>query len=92
MTLAQLAASAPDVYSMLHQIGLQRRRTRAARTASRAGWIGLGIAVGGGIALLLAPRSGSATRERLGEQARRARDYVTPEHEETTPAHLGPHA
>jgi hypothetical protein len=91
MNLSRLAASTPDIYAMLQQIGLQRRRTRAARAASRAGWVGRGVAVGSGLALLLAPRSGAATRERLGEQARRARDYVAPQ-DETTPSHLGPHA
>lgn len=79
MTLAQLTAQAPSAYELLRRIGLDRRRSAALRAASRAGWVGLGVAIGGSMALLLAPRSGSETREKLGETARRARDYVAPE-------------
>jgi hypothetical protein len=78
MTLANLAAQAPSWYELLHRAGLERRRSAAIRTARSMGWLGLGLLAGGGIALLLAPRSGPETRERLGEKARRARDYVTP--------------
>jgi len=78
MTLANLAAHAPAWYELLHQVGLQRRRSLAARTASRAGWFGLGVVAGSGLAVLLTPRSGPEVRERLSWQARRARDYVAP--------------
>ena len=76
MTIANLASHAPAVYELLHRIGLERRRSRAIRAAKCAGWMGVGLAVGSGLALLLAPRSGPETRERLGEQAKRARDYL----------------
>ena len=52
------------------------------RAASRAGWIGVGMAVGSGLAMLFTPRSGPEVRERLGEQAKRARDYVAPHEDE----------
>jgi hypothetical protein len=78
MTLANLAAHAPAWYDLLNQVGLQRRQTLAYRAAARAGWIGLGVLAGGGLAILLTPRSGPEMRERLGQQAQRARDYVTP--------------
>jgi len=78
MTLANLTAHAPAAYELLHRVGLERRRSRARRAASRAGWLGLGVVLGGGLALLVAPRSGPKMREQLGERARRARDYLTP--------------
>jgi hypothetical protein len=74
--LANLASRAPIAYELLHRIGLERRRSRAIRAASCAGWIGVGMAVGSGLTLLLTPRSGPEMREYLGERAKRARDYV----------------
>jgi hypothetical protein len=76
MTIADLASRAPSAFELLYRIGLERRRSRAARAASCAGWLGLGMAVGGGLAMLFTPRSGPEVRERLGEQAKRAREYV----------------
>jgi hypothetical protein len=77
MTLANLASHAPSAYDLLYRIGLERRRSRAIRAASCAGWVGIGMAMGGGLALLLAPRVRSEVTEALGEQARRARSYVS---------------
>jgi hypothetical protein len=74
--LANLASRAPIAYELLHRIGLERRRSRAIRAASCAGWIGVGMAVGSGLTLLLTPRTGPEMREHLGERAKRARDYV----------------
>ena len=82
MTLANLASHAPSAYDLLNRIGLERRRTRAFRAASCAGWIGVGMAMGGGLALLLAPRVRSEVTEAIGEQARRARSYVAPRGED----------
>ena len=78
MSIADLATRAPSAYDLLNRIGLERRRSRARRAASCAGWLGVGMAVGSGLAMLLTPRSGPEVRERLGEQAKRARDYVAP--------------
>ena len=74
--LANLASRAPIAYELLHRIGLERRRSRAIRAASCAGWIGVGMAVGSGLTLLFTPRTGPQMRERLGDRAKRARDYV----------------
>jgi len=88
MNLANLASHAPSAYDMLNRmdllnrIGLERRRSRGSRAFSHAGWIGVGMAVGGGLALLLAPRMRSEVRETIGEQARRARSYVAPREED----------
>jgi hypothetical protein len=73
---ASLASHAPKAHELLRRLGLERRRSRAIRVASCAGWIGVGMAVGSGLTLLLTPRSGPAMREHLGERAKRARDYV----------------
>ncbi len=86
MTLSNLATYAPSAYDMLYRLGLERRRSRAMRAASCAGWLGLGMAMGGGIAMLLTPRTGHDLRERLGEQAKRARDYVAPSEDESVDA------
>ena len=76
--LANLANRAPSAYEVLYRLGLERRRSRAKRAATYAGWLGIGMAVGSGLAVLFAPRNGAEMRERLGEQAKRARDYVAP--------------
>jgi hypothetical protein len=85
MTLANLASQAasraPSAHELLHRIGLERRRSRARRAAARAGWIGVGMAVGSGLALFFAPRNGKSVRESLSQQAKRARDYVAPPEE-----------
>jgi hypothetical protein len=77
-SLATLAAHAPSPSELLRWVGLQRRRTRATRLAQGVGWFSAGVALGGGLALLLAPRNGVETRRLLASQAQRARDYVTP--------------
>ena len=76
--LANLADRAPSVSEVLYRLGLERRRSRAKRAATCAGWLGVGMAVGSGLAVLFAPRNGAQTRERLAERAKRARDYVAP--------------
>ncbi len=80
-TMSNLASYAPSAYELLHRIGLERRRSLAGRAAARAGWIGVGMAVGSGLALLFSPRSGPVVRERLADTARRAREYVAPSDE-----------
>jgi len=91
MTMSNLASYAPSAYELLHRVGLERRRSIAARNAARAGWIGLGFAMGSGLAILLNSRSGPIVRERLAERVRRAREYVAPS-EEDSPRADGPHA
>jgi hypothetical protein len=85
-SLATLAAHAPSAAELLRWVGLQRRRTRVARLAQGAGWFSAGVALGGGLALLLTPQNGAEMRRRLGAQAQRVRDSVAP------PAAVGPDA
>lgn len=77
-SLAALAAHAPSAAEALRWVGLQRSRSRVTRLAQGVGLFGAGVALGGGLALLLAPHSGSEMRRRLSGQAQRARDYVAP--------------
>ena len=74
--LAALASHAPSRQDLLHYIGLERRRSAGLRAASCASWFGIGMAVGGGLAMLFTPRTGPEMRERLGDRAKRAREYV----------------
>ena len=82
MTISNLAAYAPSAYDLLYRIGLERRRSRALRAASCAGWIGLGMAVGSGMLLFFNSRNGPIVRERLAEKIRRVREYVAPSEDE----------
>jgi hypothetical protein len=77
-TMSNLAAYAPTAYDLLHRVGLERRRSRTLRAASRAGWLGLGMAVGSGLFMFFNSRTGPEVRERLADTARRAREYVAP--------------
>ncbi len=77
-SLAALAAHAPNAAELLRWVGLQRRQSRTARWAQGAGWFGAGVALGGGLALLLTPQSGAEMRRRLSGQAQRVRDAVAP--------------
>ena len=88
-TMSNLAAFAPSAYDLLHRIGLERRRSRAMRAASCAGWIGLGMAMGSGMFLLFNSRNGPVVRERLAERVRRAREYVAPSEQDAPASPLG---
>ena len=46
-------------------------------SGDKAIWFLAGVAVGAGLGILFAPKSGRETRQYLGEQASRSRDYVS---------------
>ncbi len=46
------------------------------RTAERVLWMAIGAAIGAGIALLYAPKTGKDTRKRLRRKAGDARDSI----------------
>ncbi|MEZ4334780.1 MAG: YtxH domain-containing protein [Myxococcota bacterium] len=77
--LSNLATLLPATNELLHRVGLQRRRSRARRTARAAGLFGAGALVGTGIAMLLTPKSGRQVRREIGERARSVKEYVRPE-------------
>ena len=57
-----------DVLGML---GLEARRSQSNRLLTTLGTFGIGLLVGAGVALLLAPKAGSALREDLRAKLRR---------------------
>lgn len=77
-SLAELASQAPHLYEMVSQVGSLRRRQRVNRAVRAAGWLGAGLVVGAGAAMLLSPKSGPWMRQRLSAEALRLRDSVAP--------------
>jgi hypothetical protein len=82
MTMSDLVSYAPSASELLYRIGLERRRSRTMRAASCAGWLGVGMALGSGLTILMNGRNGTEIRERLADKARRAREYVAPAEED----------
>lgn len=70
--------------SILEMLGLKKKTTMAATVFRSVGLLGLGAAAGLVVGLLLAPRSGRATREHLGRRVKqgalraadRAQDFL----------------
>jgi hypothetical protein len=59
---------------VLAALGLASKPTSSERLLGALGIFGVGLLVGAGAALLLAPKSGRALREDLGERLRSIRD------------------
>jgi hypothetical protein len=72
MKLSDISDLSKD--DVLAALGLSARRSTAERWLGAAGIFGVGLLIGAGVALLLAPKSGQGLREDLGERLRRARD------------------
>jgi hypothetical protein len=75
---------------MLGAFGLSRRRTSSAQVLPAAALITVSAAVGAGIALLLAPSSGSKLRARLSDgidDAKHRLSDTISHYESSTPAH-----
>lgn len=66
---------------ILSALGLSTKQTGTERLLGTAGIFGLGLLVGAGVALLLAPKSGQGLREDLGDRLRRARNGESEETE-----------
>ena len=64
----QLGETLPTSDSLLKAIGLQQQRPVTEGSAAMLGVMGLGILVGVGVALLLAPLTGRELREKLGQR------------------------
>ena len=60
-----------DRDDILEMIGLQRKSSTGAWLAGALGTFGVGILVGAGIGLLLAPKSGRELRDNLRDRFRR---------------------
>jgi hypothetical protein len=72
MKLSDLSDLSKD--DILSALGLMTKASPSDRVLGAAGLFGLGLLVGAGVALLLAPKSGQGLREDLGERLRRARN------------------
>jgi hypothetical protein len=60
-----------DKDDVLATLGLEARRTYGSRMLTTLGTFGIGLLVGAGVALLLAPKAGSALRQDLRAKLRR---------------------
>ena len=72
-----------DKDDMLGLLGLETKTSTGAYLAGTLGTFGLGLLVGAGIALLLAPKPGAELREDIREKLRRSSN------EESIPSALG---
>jgi hypothetical protein len=63
-----------DKDEILGLLGLETKSSTAANVAGTLGTFGIGLLVGAGIALLLAPKPGRQLREDLRERLRRGQD------------------
>jgi hypothetical protein len=68
-----------DKDDILSALGLVSKPTASGRLLGSVGIFAVGLLVGAGAALLLAPTSGPDLREGLGERFRKAREGVTDE-------------
>ncbi len=60
-----------DKDDLLDLLGLEKRPTPGARVGEALGTFGLGLLVGAGIALILAPKPGRELRDEIRERLRR---------------------
>jgi hypothetical protein len=60
-----------DKEDVLGMLGLEPRRSQSSRMLTTLGTFGIGLLVGAGVALLLAPKAGSALRQDLRAKLRR---------------------
>lgn len=67
-----------DKEDLLGMMGLETKPSTAGYLAGTLGTFGVGLLVGAGIALLLAPKPGRELREDLREKLRRAPDDSIP--------------
>lgn len=81
---------------LLGSIGLERRRTTLDKLLPAIGLVGLGTAIGAGVALLCAPSSGRELRARMSDQLESAKERAKERIdngmrslEETLPRHAG---
>ena len=72
-----------DKDDVLGLIGLESKQSTGAYLAGTLGTFGIGLLVGAGIALLLAPKPGAELREDIRDKLRRASN------EESIPSALG---
>ena len=67
-----------DKDDLLGMMGLETKHSTAGALAGTLGTFGVGLLVGAGIALLLAPKPGNELREDIREKLRRSPDESIP--------------
>ena len=85
MKLSDISDLSKD--DILSALGLSAKRSTSERWLESAGIFGVGLLLGAGAALLLAPKSGRGLREDLGDRMRRVRNGES----ELSDANEGPH-
>ena len=73
---SDLSKQLPTALALVERVRQHRRRRTRRRRVVQAGWFGVGLAIGSGVAVLVAPRRGAVTRRRIRVGMDRARDYV----------------
>ena len=64
--LSGLTGKISSTDDLLHALGLEHRRTFSQSCVAATSWMGAGILIGAGLALLLAPRNGTTARGQVG--------------------------
>lgn len=72
-----------DKDDVLSALGLASKRTASERLLGGLGILAVGVLIGAGAALLLAPTSGKGLREELARRLRKAREGVADEGDAT---------
>ena len=65
-----------DKDDVLGMLGLEARRSHSNRLLTTLGTFGIGLLVGAGVALLLAPKSGNMLRQDLRAKLRRDKEAI----------------
>lgn len=74
MTIDQIRALGKE--DLLHALGLETRRTYTDYVGPALAAFGVGVAVGAGMGLLLAPRSGKETRKEISQGIQHAPEAI----------------
>ncbi len=67
-TASNLIGQLPNRQEILAALGLEARRSISADAIQALGYVGVGVLIGGGLALLLAPKSGRELRDDVRER------------------------
>jgi hypothetical protein len=80
-----------DVHHILDLVTLDRRRTIAQFILPAVGLVALGLAVGGGVGLMLAPSSGRRLRQDMGGRLGQLRERLKPDRRNPEMVNATPH-
>jgi hypothetical protein len=69
---SNLIAQLPNGHEILAALGLETRRSISTEVVQAVSLVGLGMVIGAGLALVLAPKSGRELRDAVGERVTHA--------------------